>query len=128
MRYAARLCTDHDELPYRIQYGPNLMQLASIRRGAIRLRTTERPNGAETAQRKSSPEDDENKKEDAFHFIMRLPFLYAHTLAKTESHWLKQRARSRWWKRGRFPKVGHFHLHWLLITVLSSPNSRIILQ
>jgi len=38
-------------------------------------------------------------------FLMRLPFLYAHTLAKTNKKWLQKRHRSRWWKRGKFPRV-----------------------
>lgn len=38
-------------------------------------------------------------------FLMRLPFLYAHTLAKTNKKWLQKRHRSRWWKRGNFPRV-----------------------
>ncbi|CAD7698815.1 unnamed protein product [Ostreobium quekettii] len=38
-------------------------------------------------------------------FLLRLPFLYAHTLAKTNKKWLQKRHRSRWWKRGHFPRV-----------------------
>lgn len=77
-----------------------------LHRGSIRTRTTERPNGAETAGRQpNKPSSPENPAHDNMLFILRLPFLYANTLAKTESHWLKQRNRSRWWKRGNFPKI-----------------------
>ncbi|GMH43153.1 hypothetical protein BSKO_11075 [Bryopsis sp. KO-2023] len=76
-------------------------------RGSLRLRTTERPNGAETAGRQPNrpSSSDDQSQHDNMLFMLRLPFLYANTLAKTESHWLKQRNRSRWWKRGHFPKI-----------------------
>lgn len=39
-------------------------------------------------------------------FLTQIPFLFAHTLAKANKKWLQKRHRSKWWKRGRFPKVG----------------------
>lgn len=42
---------------------------------------------------------------DSVVFMMRLPFLYASTLASTNDHYLEQRNRSKWWSRGQFPKV-----------------------
>lgn len=41
-------------------------------------------------------------------FVMRLPFLYANTLGMTNDHWLEQRNKSDWWKKGNFPKVFFF--------------------
>lgn len=43
--------------------------------------------------------------QDTLIFVMRLPFLYASTLAATNDQWLQQRNRSKWWSRGYFPKV-----------------------
>eukprot|EP00210_Caulerpa_lentillifera_P008883 g8475.t1 len=45
---------------------------------------------------------------DTLIFVMRLPFLYASTLAATNDHWLRQRNRSKWWSQGYFPRLPKF--------------------